>query len=531
MASVAVPRAPREGRLYRELTVMEVKEVLRRLWAGQGLREIARETGLDRKTVRRYAEAVDAFGGTTLELTDDVVRDVVRRVQERPLAEPSVQRVAVAEHRAQIEQWLGNGLKLSKVHVLLQRQGVEASYATLRRFAMDELGFGVRKPSVRLEDSEPGEAQIDFGCMGVMHDPETGRTRKLWALIVCLSHSRYSFVYPTFTQDLGVVCAGLDAAWRFFGGVPKRIVPDNMKTVVIAAHATAPRLHDAFSEYAQARGLFVDLARVRSPRDKARVENHVAYVRESWFEGERFTSLDDARRSAEHWCREVAGARVHGTTRRVPREHYAQDEQPAMQPAPREPFDVPVWSDAKVHEDHHIQAQRALYSVPTRFIGSRVRVRADRSMVRIYLRGELIKTHPRKQPGQRSTDPNDYPPGISDYALRSVDRFLAKAEKYGPNVVAFTEQLLGGAMPWAKMRQAHQLERLCRKYGAERVDALCRRSLEFDVVDVPRLENMLKQAFKAESTAEDEGRLRTLPQGRFARSNEAFQTMRKDGAR
>lgn len=88
--------------------------------------------------------------------------------------------------------------------------------------------------------------------------------------------------------------------------------------------------------------------------------------------------------------------------------------------------------------------------------------------------------------------------------LRSVDRFVTKAEKLRPNVGAFTERLLDGAMPWRHMRQAHQLERLCKKHGAERVDALCRRSLEFDVVDVPRLERMLKQPFKAESSAEDE---------------------------
>jgi transposase len=529
---VAVLRAPREGRLYRELTMMEVKEVLRRLQAGQGLREIARETGLDRKTVRRYAEAVGDGDIAARELTDDVVGEVMRRVQARSLPQPSEQRVAISVHRAQVEQWLGAGLKLSKVMVLLERQGVGASYATLRRFVIDEFGWGLRQPSVRLEDPAPGdEAQIDFGCMGLMRDPESGRVRKLWALVVCLSHSRYSFVFPTFTQDVSAVCAGLDAAWKFFGGVPRRVVPDNMKTVVVRAHATAPRLHDAFSEYAQSRGFFVDLARVRSPQDKARVENHVAYVRESWFQGEQFTGLDDARRSAEHWCREVAGARIHGTTRRVPRDHFAEVELSAMQPAPSCPFDVPLWSDAKVHEDHHIQAQRALYSVPTRHIGSRVRVRSDKTLVRIYLAGELIKTHPRKQPGQRSTDPNDYPPGVSDYALRSVDRFMTNAEKRGPNVLAFTDRLLDGPLPWTRMRQAHQLERLCKKYGAERVDALCKRSLEFDVVDVPRLEKMLKQAFKAEANAEDEGRLRSLPQGRFARSHDAFQTVRKDGAR
>ena len=511
--------------------MMEVREVLRRAGAGQALRSVARDTGLGRNTVVRYIEAAREHGFTEGEPSEELVAQVARAVQSRPLPEPSEQRVELAAHRDRVEAWLAQGLKLTKVHVLLERQGVHASYATLRRFAMNELGWGMRAPTIRLDDPEPGdEAQIDFGCMGRMHDPDTGRTRKLWALIVTLSHSRYSFVYPTFSQDLEAVCSGLDAAWTFFGGVPERIVPDNMRTIVVAAHETAPRLNDAFTDYAQARGLFVDLARVRSPKDKARVENHVAYVRESWFEGERFASMDEARRSAVGWCRDFAGARVHGTTRRKPREHYEQNELGAMRPPPTQRFDVPLWTDAKVHEDHHIQVQRALYSVPTRFIGRKVRVRSDRTLVRVYVGGELVKTHPRKQPGQRSTDTNDYPPGTADYALRSVDRFIAKAEKFGPNVAAFTTRLLGGAMPWRHMRQAHQLERLCKKYGADRVDTLCQRSLEFDVVDVPRLEGMLKQAFKAESSAADEGCLRSLPQGRFARSVEAFQTVRKEGA-
>jgi hypothetical protein len=201
-----------------------------------------------------------------------------------------------------------------------------------------------------------------------------------------------------------------------------------MKTIVQSAHPTSPRLNDAFRDYAEARCLFVDPARVRHPQDKARVENHLAFVRESWFEGEQFADIDDARRSAAHWCREIAGGRIHGTTRRVPREHYEQDERIRMQPAPSEPFDVPLWVDAKVHEDHHIQVARALYSLPTRFIGRRVRVRADRTIVRIYLSSELIKTHPRMPPGGRSTDPNDYPPGKSEYAVRSVELRRASAE-------------------------------------------------------------------------------------------------------
>jgi transposase len=452
------------GPMYRELTMMEVREVLRRFGAGRSQRRIGRETGIGRNTVGRYVDAAAAVGFTEGEPSDSVVAAVAQAVQERPAAAPSEQRLALAPHRDRIVRWLKDErLKLTKIHVLLARDGVDASYATLRRFAIDELGWGMRAPSIRVDDPAPGdEAQIDFGCMGTMLDT-TGESRKLWALIVCLSHSRYSFVYPTFAQDLASLCKGLDAARKFFGGAPRRIVPDNMKTIVVRAHATSPRLNDAFTEYAQSRGIYVDLARVRSPQDKARVENHVAYVRESCFEGERFTDLNDARRSAALWSSEVAGARVHGTTRRVHREHYAEVERAQMHVVPVEPFDVPLWTEAKVHEDHHIQVQHALYSGPTRYIGSRVRVRSDRSLVCICRGSEMIKTHPRKQPGQRSTDHHDYPPGTSDYALRSVDRFLAKAATHGPDVKEFTDRFLDCALPWTRMRQAHQLERLCRK--------------------------------------------------------------------
>jgi hypothetical protein len=173
--------------------------------------------------------------------------------------------------------------------------------------------------------------------------------------------------------------------------------------------------------------------------------------------------------------------------------------------------------------------QRALYSVPTRFIGRKVRVRSDRTLVQVFLGAEPIKTHPRKQPGERSTDVNDYPPGRSDYALRSVDRFMQNAEKHGPHVLAFTERLLHRALPWTRMRQAHQLERLCKKYGAARVDAICKQSLDFDVIDVSRIERMLRLALNAENTAQDSGRLHPLPRGRFARSESAFQTRGNGG--
>jgi len=515
--------------------MIEVREVIRRWSAGQALREVARETPLDRKTVRRYFAVLETLGVERgVEVDDALVHQVASRVQTRAVPEPSAERAVLMEHRERIASWVGQKkpLRLTKVHVLLTREhGVEVSYATLRRFAKDELGWGKRKATVRVADAPAGEeAQVDFAKMGDVHDASTGRTRALWALIVTLSFSRYQFVWPTWEQTTSAVCEGLDAAWGFFGGIVHRIVPDNASAMISRSSPLSPTLVDAFAEYAQARGLFIDAARVRRPQDKARVENQVAYVRESWFAGEVFEDLERARRDAEAWCRDVAGARVHGTTREVPRELFEREEKPALRAAPRERFDVPYWGEAKVHPDHHVQVLKSLYSVPTRYIGKRVRVRADSRLVRIYLGSELIKTHPRVAVGKRSTDVRDYPEGASAYAMRSVDALVARAKQRGACVGRYAEKLLGGPLPWTTMRQGYELLRLCERYGDARVESACARALEFDVIDVPRIARMLKLALEGEQQASEAGKLRTLPSARaprFARDAERFVTKRE----
>jgi hypothetical protein len=170
-----------------------------------------------------------------------------------------------------------------------------------------------------------------------------------------------------------------------------------------------------------------------------------------------------------------------------------------------------------------VQVLKALYSVPTRYIGKTLEARADRTTVRLYLGAELIKAHPRKAPGQRSTDPKDFPPGKAAWALRDVDAVLGSARECGAQIGAFAARLLGGPVPWLKLRQAYGLLRLCERYGQDRVNALCARALAFEVIDVPRLEGMLKDARRTEDAAVATGRVIALP-ARFARDASAFAT-------
>lgn len=416
---------------YREVSVIEIREMLRLWLQGRGLREVARLSGTDRKTVRRYVEmgqscGVDRDGGVE-QLTDELLAKVIGGVRRSRPNGKSEAWEAVAAQSEQIKTWMEQGLTLTKIHVLLGRRGVVVSYRTLHRYATTELGFGCKRATVRIADCEPGsEVQVDFGRLGLLTDAE-GRGRVVKGLIFTAVYSRHMFVYPTHRETLNDVIAGFEAAWMFFDGVFAVVVPDNMKAIVDRADATDPKLNDSFREYAESRGFVVDPARIRSPRDKPRVERCVPYARSNFFAGEQFRDLADCRDRAERWCRQTAGMRIHGTTRLRPAEVFAADEHPLLKPLPDTAFDIPSWVNPKVAPDRHVQIAKALYSVPGDLIGQRLTARVDAQTIKLYFRGELIKVHARVEAGRRQTDPADLPSELTAYAMRDLNALGRKA--------------------------------------------------------------------------------------------------------
>ena len=405
--------------VFREVSVIEVREALRAWLAGKSERAVAAQAGVDRKTSRRYVRAAVAAGlsreGGEEQLTDELIGQVVSVV--RPVR-PDGHGGGWAELEArqqQIATWVKGGVPVVKIGILLGRQGVVVAERTLHRFAAERCGAGGGKVTTPVDDGPPGsELQVDFGDLGLIPAGD-GRRRKLRALVFTACFSRYMFVYLTFSMTLEEVIAGCEDAWAFFSGVFRVVVPDNMSPVVADADAVNPRLTREWLEYAQARGFVTDPARVRHPRDKPRVKAGVHYVQGNFFAGETFLDLADARSRMTEWL-VTANARVHGTTRQVPAVVFAAQEAPCLLPAPAERYQVPYWAEVKVHVDYHIQVARALYSVPWRHVGARVMAPADEHLVKVYLRDQLIKTHPRKQPGGRSTDVADMPPGVEGYA-------------------------------------------------------------------------------------------------------------------
>ena len=483
---------------YRELDMVEVKEILR-LWVrGRGYRAVAEATSVDRKTVRRYVEAGMALGLSRGEggrdLDDALLADVVAAVQ--PGAPPVVggMREHCRTHTALIKGWVKEGCRGPKVVKLLARHtGVVVPLRTLQRFIEEELGgVGRGEDTVRVADPPPGQVlEVDFLKLGYFEELETGRRRPLQALLCTAGYSRHQFLWPSLEQTQQDVFEGLEAAWRFFGGVFPVVVFDNLKAVVEVADPIAPKLNAGFVEYMQARDFEVDAARKRRPRDKARVERQVRYARDDYFKGERFGSVEDARREAVRWCREDAGLRNHGTTRRHPREVFEEEEQPLLKPAPQEPYDPPRWATVKIGPGHVVSVEHALYSVPHTLGEVELRVRTDRATVKLYHGARLVKVHPRKPQGDASIDPGDLPPGKAELATRDGASLQRQAEAFGPSVGEYARRLLGGPLPWTRMRHVYRLLGLARRVGGAPVAEACARALELDVVDVMRIERMV----------------------------------------
>jgi transposase len=511
---------------FREVRVFEVREVLRLWAAGEGLRSIERLSQVDRKTVRRYVGAAELLGlrrdGDAAALSDEFIGMVVEAVRPHRFDGHGEAWRLLAANSEEIDAWVEGDLTAVKVHELLERRGVVVPQRTVQRYVAEVCGRRRgRGPTVRVADGEPGdEVQIDFGRMGFIADPGTGRRRVVWALIFTAGYSRHCFVWLSFRQTTEAVIAGCEAAWVFFGGVFATVIPDNMSAIVDSADRLEPRLNQAFVEYAQARGFRVDPARVRRPQDKPRVERTVQFVRGSFFAGETFIDLGDAQRRAEQWCRQRAGLRVHGTTQQRPADVFRVDEQPRLLAAPSDVYDVPIYTTAKVHRDHHIEVAKALYSVPGNLIGSRVDVRADRTLVRIFQRGQLVKVHPRQQPGRRSTDPDDLPTDKTVYAMRDLERLKLIAAGHGDAVGAYAAALLDIPLPWTKMRQVYALLGLVKRWGPDRVNAACRRALEAEAVNVGLIGRMLERGTEADTAPPPPPG--TVVAGRFARDPAHF---------
>lgn len=463
----------------------DVTEILIHWYAGRSQSEIATSLGVDRKTIRKYlgpaiaagitpggppmstAEWAELVAGWFPEITDTRLRQVTW---------PEIE-----HHRDYIAEMLKAGVTQATIHQRLRdERGLQASVASLKRWVAANLPEEVRRDRVTVlaDEAEPGaEVQIDYGHLGSWVDPRSGKKYRVWAFVMVLVCSRLMFVRPVLRMDQRAWTECHVQAFAFFGGVPARLVPDNLKTGVDKPDLYDPKINRSYAELAEHYDTLIDPARAAKPKDKPRVERPMPYVRDSFWRGREFASLEQMQQQAIVWCREVAGRRAcRPLGGAAPASVFAAVEAEALKPLPRKPFVLATWSTGKIGPDIHVKVGKTLYSVPWRHMGRTVDARETATVVQIFDNGELIATHGRR-PSGKATDLSHYPPERIAFKMRTPTWCRAKAREIGP---AATEVITGLLEVNAlfRLRAAQGVIGLADKHSAERVEKACARAIE-----------------------------------------------------
>jgi transposase len=468
----------------RTFDVIDVTEILQHWHAGRSLNEMAGSLGVDRKTIRKYiAPAVAAGFAPGGPARSEAEWQELVRGWFPELADTRLRQVtwpAIAEHHDYITEQLRARVRMSTIHQRLRdEQGLGASIASFRRYVAANVPEEARRAEVRVWSprlAEAGEqAQIDYGQLGRWLDPVSGKLRTVHAFVMVLACSRHVFVRPVLKMDQRAWTECHVAAFEFFGGAPARLVPDNLKTGVDKPDLYDPKINRSYAELAAHYGCLVDPARALKPRDKARVERPMPYVRDSFWRGREFGSLPQMQGEAVRWCLEVAGRRAcRPLDGAAPAAVFEAVEKEALRPLPGEPFVLATWATAKIGPDIHAQVERVLYSVPWQHIGKTADVRLTGTMAQFFIGGKLVKTHPRKIRGKQ-TDYADYPPEKIAFHMRTPAWCRKQARSIGPACEQVIGELLADNALY-RLRAAQGIIGLADKHDPGRLEAACARA-------------------------------------------------------
>ena len=293
-----------------------------------------------------------------------------------------------------------------------------------------------RQELVLRQDHAPGDKLfVDYAGQTVsIVDRYSGETRAAQIFVAVLGCSNFTHAEATWTQSAADWLGSHVRALAAFGGVPRAIVPDNLKSGVKKAHRYEPQLNPAYQDFAEHYGLAILPARVRKPRDKAKVESGVLIV-ERWIlarlRDRTFFSLGELNTVLRELLERLntrAFKKLQGTRR----SRFEELERPALRPLPRRPYEFGEWKKAKVHPDYHIEVGRAYYSVPYALIGERVDVRVTALSVEVFHAGQLVAAHARaSERNQRRTHRAHRPEGHVAIIERTMDYTLARAAAIG----------------------------------------------------------------------------------------------------
>lgn len=475
------------------LKMDKVQTILGLLKLKWSYRQIQRVTGIDRETIAKYDPArakpakVPAGGEIPLSQNPPNCPPAPPPFNEGLKAEGTPSRSVVTSSMARSSRSHAapfHDLIVTKLAAHLDAQrifqdlksehGYPGSYDSVKRYIRHLRGVA---PQVfaRLESAPGEEAQIDFG-QGALTRKDS-RYRRPWLFKMTLSFSRHSYEEVVWRQDVQTFLRCHENAFADFGGAPRILKIDNLKSGILDANLFEPIVHPLYAAFAQHYGCVVLPCKVGRPEHKGKVEAGVKYTQNNALKGRRFESLEAQNAFLRHWNQTWARQRIHGTTKRQVWQLFHEGERPHLLPLPAEAFQFFEVAERSVHIDGHIEVKGAYYSVPHRYLGARVTVHFNRQWIKVYHRGEVIAVHGVGDKGRFTTLPSHLPDHKALSQRQYTARLLERCGVIGPSCQAWAQKSLTRRGPLA-LRAMQGVLSLKRSFSPARIDQACAQALQ-----------------------------------------------------
>jgi len=449
---------------------------------GWSERRIARELGINRRTVKRHAsKCTNVPTGNTEESGS---KCTIVPTGAEPVLEPKCAILPAgktAGRQSQCEPFseaiagkIELGLSAQRIYQdLVEEHGFAGSYDAVKRYVGR---FRKDQPErVWRMECQPGEeVQVDFGLGAPIEDGPGGKSRRSWVFRAVLSYSRKGYSEAVLRQDVETFLRVLENTVRSFGGVPLMLNVDNLKAAVLKADWYDPELNPKLADFCRHYGMHVVPCRPRTPQHKGKVERGVGYVRNNALKGRRFKSLSEENLHLQRWEIQVADKRIHGTTCKQVAACFEM-ERPHLQPLPASLF--PCYQEARrsVHRDSYVEVARSFYEAPPEYIGRQVWVRWDSRCVRIFNdRLEQVRIHTRIEPGKFSRHLGAG--GFGGPVLASCRYWVNRAAVIGDPCGQWAQAAVDARGPEA-LRSIMALCSMLRAHSGPTINAACDKAL------------------------------------------------------
>lgn len=491
-------------------SMRKIRQVLRLAWeVGLRQRQIARSLSISPTTVGEYLRRASA-GGLSWPLAGEL-----DDAQLEALLFPSLPK-EIADKRP-LPDWaeVHQELKRKGVTLLLLWQEYKAAHPEglqYSQFCDRYRDFAGKLDLVMRQHHRSGEKLfVDYAGQRVaVVERATGEVREAQIFVAILGASNYTYAEATWTQGLADWCASHIRTFEFLGAVPALLVPDNLKSAVTRPCRYEPEANATYEELAQHYGTAILPARVRRPRDKAKVENAVLLV-ERWIlarlRHQSFFSLTELNAAIRELL-EVLNRRPFKKLPGCRRQLFEQLDRPAMKRLPAARYTYAEWKRARVHIDYHVEVEGHYYSVPYPLVKQELEVRLSAHTVECFYQGKRVASHRRSyHKGRHTTLPEHMPKAHQHYAGWSPQRLVGWAEKTGPATAELVATILASrAHPQQGYRSCLGIMRLGKHYGEQRLEAASRRALAIGAMSFKSLESILKHGLDAQAPLNTETR-------------------------